>query len=214
MKNYKLLCILLLFTCSTVFSQVKNDSPDLMSLAKEVILRSKTKENIKQVFWFPLIYWKLSFNDSQYKGNSIIEEIYTTLEDYEIFVVTDVRVSTYSGIIKNDIEDFKLNIAGKDYNPVTVLPERLSMLIGYLKPTFKQMLGQMGESIEVFVFDNHDKTIPSPYEKSEFSVNINSTILTYKLPFPELVMKKTCPKDNEKLNGSWEYCPWHGTKLN
>jgi len=28
-----------------------------------------------------------------------------------------------------------------------------------------------------------------------------------------MVGKKTCPEDQEQLNGNWEYCPWHGVEL-
>ncbi len=27
-------------------------------------------------------------------------------------------------------------------------------------------------------------------------------------------MKKICPEEVEALNGNWEFCPWHGKKLN
>jgi hypothetical protein len=27
-------------------------------------------------------------------------------------------------------------------------------------------------------------------------------------------MKKIRPEEGELLNGNWEFCPWHGKKLN
>lgn len=210
---FKVFFLLLLFSYSSITSQVKNDNPEFISFVKELTKSSKDQQSLQQILWFPLIYWELSLKDSPYINDALMKDIKSMFKNYDVFVALNVEIQPLSGFVKKDIEEFKLIIDGKDYLPIKNYPEDISTMLSYFKPIFKQMLGQMGESMELYVFDNHEKVIPSPYTKSEFVVHMNSTSYSYKLPLSELVMKKTCPKDGEKLNGSWDYCPWHGTKL-
>lgn len=184
-----------------------------MNFVREVTQISKVGENMKQVIWFPLVYWEIALKDSPQVTPEALKMMQDIFKDYEVFLALDINLNPF-GIQKNDIKTFTLKVNEKEIKPVEDYPSDLSSILSYVKPMFKQMLGQMGESMEIFVFENRNNTIPLPYTKNEFFVTINEKVFRYRLPIAELVLKKTCPSTNEKMNGSWEYCPWCGSKLN
>ncbi len=78
------------------------------------------------------------------------------------------------------------------------------------------MAGQLGEQMIFYVFKNEledGTTAISPYHKGKLYVKVNDEDFIYRLPIQAMVEKKICPEDGEYLNGNWEYCPWHGSKL-
>lgn len=212
MKIIKLLVVFLLIT-NTIFAQTKAENVEIIDLIKDIIQTSKDGEDMKQVFWLPQVYWELALKDSPYGTEATIKEINSIVENYAVFAISDVTISAFSGIKKNELESVELIVDGKVYNTIESIPDNLESLLSSLKPVFSKMLGQFGNSIEVFAFDNSDKIIPLNLESGKFSVKVNNETFDYRLPLASLVEKKVCPEDNEKLNGNWMYCPWHGKKL-
>ena len=80
------------------------------------------------------------------------------------------------------------------------------------------MVGDFGANMQYFVFDDlsaNDERILNPLaEEGDFTLNVVKDFSAeFETPIPALLLDKICPKDGESLNGSWEYCPHHGDKL-
>ena len=80
----------------------------------------------------------------------------------------------------------------------------------------KQLLGQFGEGMKVFLFKPKHKKLhqlDDVKSKNKFSLRWDSNTITWKLPFSSVLPPKICPIDKEKMKGNWDYCPFHGVKL-
>lgn len=210
----KKIIILAIFCISiaTCFGQDKK--PDLMTVVKDLIQTKKTGQTMKQVWWLPSIYWELALKDSPLGSEGMIDEINSIFNDYSLFIILDADITAFSGMKKNEISDLKLEINGNSYEPIESYSDEIKGMIDVLRPMYKQMLGEMGESIEFFVFDNTDKKDAiSPLGDSNFSINFNDSNFEYNLPLASMVDERICPVDDKKHNGSWKYCPYHGKKL-
>ncbi|MCB0382298.1 MAG: hypothetical protein KDD05_03070 [Psychroserpens sp.] len=215
MKLERLVFVLLVFVLGLQsWSQEKTDQIELTDLISDIVKTTKDEQDVKQVFWIPKIYWELALKDSPYGNEAVINEINTIVDNYEIFAVSDIQMTAFSGVKKNELKSVKLIIDNEFYKPIDHLPDDLEALLNSLLPVFKKMLGEYGSSIEIIVFDNSNKVTPSMLEQGQFSIEVNGTVFDYRLPLSSLVPKKVCPVDNKTHNGNWVYCPWHGEKLN
>ena len=195
------------------FSQDKNQNPDLMTLVKDLIKTEKTGQNMKQVWWLPNVYWEVALKDSPLGSQGLIDEINSIFKDYSLFVILDAELTAFSGINKNEISNLELKVNGNTLKPLESYSDDIQGMINALRPMFSKMLGEVGENIEFFVFDNSFENAISPLKESQFSLNFNDSNFEYNLPLSSLVSEKICPVDNKRHNGSWKYCPFHGETL-
>ena len=85
-----------------------------------------------------------------------------------------------------------------------------------MRPVLSNMLGPMGENMRFFLFpavDGSGTEIANPTSQNHFAVQLGDHHFRWRLPLGSLLPPKACPDDGQVLNGAWNYCPWHGTKL-
>lgn len=210
--------LFIIFLCANTYSQVKAEKVELMELVGDLFITKKTDNNIKQVWWLPIEYWNIALNDSKYSNQAIQEEINRILKDYVIFVVTNVDINLYGAFKSKEVEIALMGIDNKVYKPLERddINKEVFSLLDILKPTIINMLGQLGEHMNFYVFknlDEKDNLIAGPLQKGQIAIDVNNVDFTFRLPLSSMVEKKSCPVNNELLNGNWEYCPWHGKKL-
>ena len=210
----KITLSLLLFFAININTVLSQNKPkiDLMQTVRELIKSEKIKEEIKQVWWLPSLYWELALKDSDLISKETAKEINLLIEKYNIIIIVDANIGL-NGVTKNKIKKATMVINGKKYKPLKEVSDELTVLIEALKPTFSAMLGQYGKAIEIFIFDNSHTNKVFPDKKGKFTIKFNNSKFEYSLPLPSLVSKKTCPFDKKLLNGNWNYCPWHGNEL-
>jgi hypothetical protein len=88
--------------------------------------------------------------------------------------------------------------------------------IGMIKPMMENMIGPMGENMQVMLFENpkNKSLLPiNPYSTDELNFSLGDFKKNVQLPLSCLLEDKQCPDDNEALNGKWNFCPIHGSKL-
>lgn len=201
----------------TITAQRKAEKVETVDMVKDLILMKKVESNIKQVWWIPSEYWRFALANSPDIGEEVIIDIEAKLTGYTLFSVVNSDISPFSGFKKREA-----SISIIDENEILLplseeeIPDDILELINIFRPTLTGMVGQLGEQMIFYVFKNNleDGTIAiSPYNKGKLLVKVNDTDFIYRLPLQSMVEKKTCPEDQEQLNGNWEYCPWHGTKL-
>ena len=49
--------------------------------------------------------------------------------------------------------------------------------------------------------------------RGNFKVDIANESFVWKLPLVSLMEEKICPVDQQKMEGNWIFCPFHGEKL-
>ena len=86
------------------------------------------------------------------------------------------------------------------------------MFLNMLKPILGNLLGTMGESMNVLVYEKDGEKIIDPYELGG-SLKYGKHLIDLDLPLASLLQDKLCPVDNAPMNAKWKYCPYHGKEL-
>ncbi|MBX2827625.1 MAG: hypothetical protein KTR22_05655 [Flavobacteriaceae bacterium] len=205
-----------LFSISVTFGQRKAEKIDASQLLTEIIITKKEGQNIKQLLLMPKEYWGAALEGTQFDNNEIISELESIFEDYLIVGCINVEFTMFSGLLKNDSDLKVINTEGEAILPIAkdAIDPKVQSMLDVMQPAMAQMVGQLGEKLEFVVFNNSgDQKILDSYEKGKLQFILNETEFTYRTPFSALVAPKYCPEDQEKLQGNWDYCPWHGVPL-
>ena len=210
-----ILTFILISLTITAIGQKKAEKIDATKFLSEIIQTKKNGDNMKQVLLMPKEYWRASLQDSQFANEGVINEIETILKDYVIVACTDLDISPFGGFNEKEIS---IEVLASDQSKISPTPEselstEVGNILGILKPAMSQMLGQLGQHLKFFIFKNDQHQILNSYEKGKLNFLLNGETFTFRTPFNALVESKICPQDQEKLNGNWDYCPWHGVPL-
>ncbi len=209
--------MLFMLSITTLVAQQKAEKVEVIDMVKDLILTKKVDSNIKQVWWLPSEYWRFALADTPNIGEEVIRDIESKLKGYSLFSVVNSDISPFEGFkIKDAVVSIVNNDAILKPIPDEDVPADIKELINLLRPTLAGMVGQLGEQMIFYVFKNNledGTTAISPYNTGKLDIKVNDAGFIYRLPLQSMVEKKICSEDQEQLNGNWEYCPWHGTKL-
>jgi len=213
-----LFCLILLCFSTISIAQLPNDQVDIGQLMGELVTSKKNGDNLKQVMLFPPDYWAIALSESSFAGPDVIDELHKIFDGYLLVGTLDANMNVVGNFIGNEIAIQLIDSKGKVHNhiPEDKLNPDLKTMLEVFKPTMAGMLGKMGEQLQFFIFNNFDADgdkVLSPREKGNFTVVVNETKFTYRTPLGSMVEKKICPTTGIELNGNWDFCPWHGTKL-
>lgn len=174
-------------------------------------------------FWIPTSYWKLATEGNAQIPEETVAQIVSAFDDYILVCGLDVEIHTNGTASFTDEALLRKSISLEDGEGKVYLPleggELSSEALGFLepmKPTFRQMLGQVGEGMHFYFFkvqDENGKTIIDEYQEGTFTVKHSDREFTYRLPLVSLMPAKICPVDQAEMKGNWKYCPFHGVPL-
>jgi hypothetical protein len=155
--------------------------------------------------------------------NATITTLENVFEPYFLVAVADLALNSDGSMLFTSEETIAtsikvLDMNGKEYTPLqrSQIDSDALRIQENMKPIFAQAMGQLGKGIYFYFFkikDENGKNLISANAPGEFMVTHSSAEFKWKLPLPTLLPAKYCPIDKEKMNGSWSYCPIHGSKL-
>lgn len=206
----------------------KKDRHDLIALMNECQKMSDDPGVIAIVQWIPKEWWQLTLERAGVPDVRI-KEVLELFDPYMTFIMVHGRISS-SGLptftSKSLLQDhvFLEDKAGHPYKPIDDedVESGVRNAIIMIKPIFSNMLGQMGDNMNFFLFPAQTKDKEKAYEatrEGEFAIRFKGVpdagdqIFQWTLPLSSLVPAKICPKCRKKENGSWNYCPWCGSPL-
>lgn len=222
LKNALTLFAIFLFSVSA-FAQDKKDLVDVnlddLIIETQFNLDAPGSDDIKLVWWIPSEFWGTIYAQDESIDDETADEIVSALDQYTMVIVVDGEITTM-GSFKSKSEKVlrkNLSIYDEDGKEYTALEEseigfETLMFMNILEPILANLLGKMGEGMEVLVFQKNDDKVLDPYEGSGQIVYEDNTI-ELDLPLSSLITDKTCPEDGEKMNPKWKFCPYHGTEL-
>lgn len=184
--------------------------------------QSEVKNLVRMVWWLPEEYWRVSWESNDIAPEQ--QEIFLkTVRPYLVVAVVDGTLGPFGGIEFTGADALRgmVRVIDRNSTPYAPLPdEKLSgdvkNLASFLKSMFGNMLGAMGEGIEIFFFPATTEagmTIAAATEEGEFSVEVAGEVFRWRLPIGSMIPPKVCPEDGESMNGAWKFCPWHGKPL-
>jgi hypothetical protein len=196
---------------------------DLPALIRDTQKQGGVPGKLRLIWWIPEEFWRLSFGQGTSLTRDAQESFLGAVRPYLIVAAVDGRLGPLGGVEFLDQESLRRNLKvvdskGAIYEP---LPEELvsadvKNLSTILKAMFGNMLGPMGGGLHLFFFPatGRDGTaIAAATREGSFAVKLSEESFLWRLPLGSLIPPKICPVDNEKLNGAWKFCPWHGIAL-
>jgi hypothetical protein len=217
--KFLLTCFLILY--SSVINAQKIKPTSTNDLVMECMKNNEDGVSKQMVIWFPYNFWEI-IGEQMKVSPEFVENIISQMKNYMMFCVVDYT-TTSSGISFKTDSEIQKSIRLTDSSKNISLPledneisDDAKKLLQNLHPVMAQMLGQFGEGMRIYLF--RAKQINGEPEvnvmtKNSFTLTWNTTSLNWKLPFSSVLPSKFCPIDNEKMKGNWDYCPFHGVKL-
>ena len=175
-------------------------------------------------WWLPTSYWRVALSGNKQITEETIAQIEAIFGSYVLICAADIYIDTNNGstsftadsVLKKGITI--TDITGKIYKPLNTeqLSNNAITMIESIKPMLTQLLGQMGKGMYFYFFEIRTKNgenIINERKNGFFKVNHSKCEFKWNLPMATLMPSKFCPTDNEKMHGNWNYCPFHGVKL-
>ncbi|MDA8886728.1 hypothetical protein OAD66_05405 [Bacteroidia bacterium] len=182
---------------------------------------SESSDNtMKIVWWLPVEFWATIYAQDESVDEATANMITGALDNYTMVIVIDGILTDFGDLKSINSEIIRKNISitddkGNVFKPIKDkdIDYDAKMVLNILKPVFSNLLGKMGESMEVLMFSKEGEAILNPYG-SEGGINYDEENIDLGLPLASLLKDKECPVDGALMNAKWEYCPFHGKKLN
>ncbi len=196
---------------------------DLNALIAETQKLSEKTSEMTLIWWIPLEFWAATFAQDPNMTPAQTEDFLKVLRPYTLLAVVDGTVGTFGGITYKPEALIRSNLTLRDGKGASIPPIETGAvsgdvinLIQMMKPILANMLGPMGENFNFYIFPASTPegvVIADGKKKGAFSVKLDTREFRWKLPLDSLLTPKTCAKCKETCKGSWDYCPWCGTKL-
>ena len=222
MKN-NILIPLLFFLAVTIKLTAQDFKVNINKLTEETQQLSESPDAMRLIWWIPTEFWQTIFEQDKNISRLESDEMLNNFDKYTMVAVIDGDIKDDGTVTYNTEETtFKnLVVIGKDkveYSPLynDEIDEDTKSLINIMKPMLGNMLGALGQNMHFFLFQKRENPldkIVNPIKKESFTVKLDKDNFNWSLPLGSLLKPKKCPEDNKLHNGSWNYCPYHGKKL-
>lgn len=174
---------------------------------------------MRLVWWVPTEFWATIYAQDESVDEETASSIIGALAKYTMVIVIDGEMSNFGDLKSIDPQEIRKNIKvtdfdGKVFSPIKEkeIDYEAKMVLNILKPVFSNLLGKMGESMQVFMFTDDGKALLDPFS-NKGGINYGSIKVPLDLPLAALQQDKICPTDGALMSAKWDYCPFHGTKL-
>ncbi len=177
------------------------------------------------VWWIPTDYWVISAKRGGLTEDKARQR-FAPLEKYTVVAVAlgKIGIGNIDWLPETTVRENVLlrDSDGNTYQPVQKVTGDAEGLASIAKPIFANILGSMGQNIQLMFFaasNKMAKPIADPKNQGTFSVVLTKLfdgrdkVFEWKLPLTALSPPKYCPVGKERVQANWKYCPWHGVKL-
>jgi hypothetical protein len=197
-------------------------SADLQQLVQETQRSTAADGALQIVWWMPQQFWEESLNANPALPAEARTQVLTVLADYTIIAMMRAKTGA-TGITdptsKEDLQkNVQVSVDGKVIEPVA--PEQVApaaqLLLAQLKPAMASMVGQVGESMEFFVYPAKSadgKPLIDATKPGNFAVKLFNQNNAWRLPLGSLLPPRKDPKTGEQFPGNYNFNPFTGTKL-
>lgn len=174
------------------------------------------------VWWLPTDWWRLTLGGNETVPATFLRRTETALAEYTLVLIAHGNAGpdslTWADESALRAEVSLIDRQGLEYPPIVT--EQVSAdaraAVDAIRPSFATLLGPAGRNFHFFFFPATTETgtaIADPRLPGEFTIRVVEERYTWRLPLGSLLPEKVCPRDGERLNGAWLFCPWHGDRL-
>jgi hypothetical protein len=200
----------------------KGSPVDYGSLIRDLTLTSVADGGIKMAMWMPEEFWRAAIQSGGRMTDQGTAEFVSVMHPYILVAVLDGR-SGITGYHFTDTSALADEVTIEDAHGTTYAPlppdsvaEDLRNLIQMMRPLLSNMMGSMGQHLDILVFPSLDKAgqlIADPKKDGALSVHLGDTVLRYRLPLGSLLPPSVDLKTGESFPGNYRFNPFTGSKL-
>jgi len=197
--------------------------PDFGQFMKETQVSQNVPGKVSMAWWIPVEFWEITFRREESMTDEQRTEFVETLRPYTLFAVVDGKVGAFGGVTYTPEETISRTLVfidreDNEYKPLAkeeINPD-VRNLLDVMKPILVNMMGQMGQNLNFYVFadaDEQTERIADPYTEGKVRLAFQNVEYQWRTPLSSLLAPKQCPVDEELMSGAWKYCPYHGKEL-
>jgi len=195
----------------------------------QVFLTGAGDHHVGFAWWIPQEYWASVFARDKTTSEHDKREMLRVLSGVSLLVVGQADISNLGAFrfygreeIAGRMQISLIDVAKtkRALAPMETIDADLEMLLGMLRPMLAAAMGNMGNNMHFFVFNDRagaSGRLLDPY--GEGCLDIRLTTRTgaavtgsIDLPLNCLYVPRKCPNGKD-AHISWKYCPWTGQKL-
>ena len=218
MNNKKTWWILALFACIGL-GQARAATVEKMLHDTQRIAQGP--EQLTLVWWIPSDFWRASMAQNPNLTGEQIDHLVQLLDDYAIFAVVAGKIGPLGGFSARPSDDLRANVAltvGGTPRPIALdanLNADTRNFIAMMKPMIANMLGQLGQSFEFFVYPNAkgDATRLDPKKPGQFVYTVFDQAFEWKLPIGSFLPDMVDAKTGQAFPGDYVFNPYTGDRL-
>jgi hypothetical protein len=218
---FSLIFVAVYFTC--IVPLKAQEVPRDLTFAefqKDIMQYKPQDHTVKFCYWLPLEFWDVYANNDPTFQKSVVDLIKQMVGNYTIVIALDGERTTPADYAYKSYDDVakELTIVANMndvFHPLVdnELSDTARLLRDNVSPMLAKVLGDMGKGMHFYYFKTGNVNTNRAGKSGNFKVMIGPTAFPYNLPLGTLLPPKYCPYDEMKMRGDWQYCPYHGVKL-
>jgi hypothetical protein len=215
-SNFSGLLLALLLASSSAFAI------DMQALMRDTQRTSQSNGQLNLVWWIPFDFWKTSLAANQQLSEQGNATMLKTLQDYTLVALIHAKIGAGGVTDAASMDDLIMNTrlqVGTDIiapvNPADLNPA-LSVVVATFKPLLANLLGKIGQSMEVLVYSSpivNGKYELDPLSAGAMQYTLYDQTYRWRLPLGSLLPKRFDPNTHEEFPGDYLYSPYTGAKL-
>ncbi len=181
--------------------------------------------HVANFWWLPPEYWVQSAKEMELPPE-VQAKVEKLFRDYVIVAAIDADLSEKRKPILAPIAEIvkrsRFSRGGETLDVLREVNPEVSKLVPTLVYLLRASLGPLGEGLRLLPLPNVDPkgnpvlSATTPGELAlEFRFTETGPVHEFRwhAPLTSVAGSRKCPKGGEPLEASWNYCPWHGVKL-
>ena len=184
-------------------------------------------------WWCPIEFWESILSRDTTTSETDKKAMLDAMMDVSLVAIVQADITHFGAFefyLKEEIRDtmwvFYTNASGtkQRLSPMRTINPDLEILLGVFKPILGAAMGNMGNSMHFYVFNDRNfslmessRRLIDPYRKGLINIQLvkRDGSLMYgniEMPLNSLFIPRKCPNGKD-AHISWKYCPWTGQRL-
>ncbi len=194
---------------------------NLPALTQETQKLSQSQGGMTLVWWIPEEFWKASLSQQKQLSAEQVDGFLKVMKPYIVVVVAKGKIGLTSTFKSEEFLRANTKLIDSQGHSCAPLSDSdvdgsAKMALSMIKPMFANTMGMLGRNMHILIFSAKTadgQQIVDTKKRGQFKVTVAGEQFRWRLPFDSVLPKQTCPKCKEACKGSWQFCPWCGTKL-
>jgi hypothetical protein len=197
------------------------DAADMREFIHETQQSVTVGQQFTMAWWIPPEFWQVSLAANPNVPAQTATEILNVFHDYQVFALVRANaglqgltnVSPRADLLANS----RFEVDTKAIQPLAPedVPAGVQTMLGAMRPMLANMLGQLGQSMELVVYpgvaDQH--RLIDALQPGSFQFTLYDQTFHWRTPVASLLPPKVDPKTKEQFPGNYLYNPYTGGKL-